>query len=208
MQLYLDESGNLGRSGKYFVIACLRPGNPKRIRNLIRRCCVKHGENGSPLEEIKGSLLGTDQKQDVINRLKRVDDFSCSYIIAEKKFIERKLLDDNNLAYNYLCSYLFKPIIKSSSEDIDVILDNHNVKVNSLNSLQDYIKLKAIVEWDFNKNIKFEYQDSKRCRNLQAVDLISNVVYGKYTYGTNHLFNLLGNSIKHKIEFPYNKFEK
>lgn len=208
MQLYMDESGNLGKSGRYFIFACLCPQNPKRIKNVIKRSCVKFGKANSPLIEIKGGLLDTSQKQDLIRRLKGRDDFKCSYLVAEKKHIQDELLVNNNLAYNYLCSHLLKPIVKTAGEDIDIIIDNHSIKVESLNSLEDYIKIKAITEWGFSGNIRFEYQDSKRCRNLQAVDVISNIVYGKYTYQTDHLYNLIGNSFKHRIRFPYEKFGK
>ena len=208
MQLYVDESGNLGKSGKFFVIACLCPQNPKRIKNIIKRRCVRFGETGSPLEEIKGCNLDTSQKQDILNRFMVVDDFSCSYVVADKKFIEPKLFQDKNICYNYLASHLFKRIVKTANEDIEVIMDNHTIKVGSLNSLEDYIRIEAFTKWGFTHNIRFEYQDSKNCRNLQAVDLLSNTIYAKYMFGARHLYGLIERSIKHKIHFPYENFNK
>lgn len=111
MQILIDESGNLGKQGKYFVIAALVPNNKKRIKNLIKNSCVKFGVDGVPLKEIHAYELSLPQKQDIANRLVAKDDFSCSYIVVEKKYIDSRLLIDKNLCFNYVAKYLFAPIV-------------------------------------------------------------------------------------------------
>lgn len=205
MQIFIDESGNLGKKGRFFVIAALAPDNPNRIKNIIKKCCLRFGKP-DVLDEIKGEVLTFPRKQEILQKLNKKDDLRRHYVVADKKHIDPKLLKDNNLCFNYLASFLFKPILKGTNEDVEVIIDNRSVKVASKNSLQDYIKLKALTEWDFKREILFAYTDSKNSKNLQAIHLIANVVYGKYTYNTEHLYGIIGNKFVHKIEFPRYKF--
>lgn len=62
MQLYIDESGSLGKKGKFFVIAGLVPENPKRIKNIIKRYSLKLGRLNNALDELKGTRLNFSQK--------------------------------------------------------------------------------------------------------------------------------------------------
>ncbi|WP_455717814.1 hypothetical protein [Anaerosporobacter sp.] len=34
--LLFDESGNLGKDGRYFVISCIDTYNPKELQNIIK----------------------------------------------------------------------------------------------------------------------------------------------------------------------------
>lgn len=207
MQIFIDESGNLGKGGRFFVISALTPDNPSRIKNIIKRCCVKF-RKPEVLDEIKGKVLTFSRKQEILHKFNKKDDFHCHYIVADKNHLSQKLLKDNNICFNYLASHLLKPILKGTDENIQVIIDNRSIKVASRNSLQDYIKLKALTEWGFEKKISFEYKDSKEVKNLQAIHLIANVVYGRYTYKKEHLYTLISNKFIHCIEFPENKFNK
>lgn len=206
MQLFIDESGNLGKKGRFFVIAGLIPQKPKRIANIIKRCCVKFGKPDDALDELKGHCLSFPQKQKILERLNKKEDFRCSYIVADKKYLSSKLLEDKNVCYNYLASHLFKSILKGTDEDIQIILDNHSIKVASVNSLKDYIKIEAYTRWGFNNKMIFGYMDSKMSKNLQAIDVISNVIYQRYTYNKTHLYNIIDNKFAHRIKFPYKKF--
>ena len=207
MQVYLDESGNLGRRGRFFVICALMPENPKRIKNIIKGWIAElRKTNNIILDELKSSFLKFPEKQKILQKLAKKDDFHCSYVVGDKKHIDPNLLKVNNVCFNYLASHLFKPILKGTNEDVQVIIDNRSVKVSSKNSLKDYIKLEGLTKWGFNKKITFEYKDSRDSKNLQAVDLIANVVYGRYTYNKKHLYNLIDNKFVHRIKFPYAKF--
>ena len=46
---FVDESGDLGAKGKYFVIVLLAPQNGKRISNFMRKFCATN-----KLDEVKG----------------------------------------------------------------------------------------------------------------------------------------------------------
>ena len=198
--IFVDESGDLGTAERYFVIAILVPQNSTRISHFMRRFCIKNN-----LQEVKASQLTFTQKQEIFNKLNSVDDYTVSYIVADKQNIDnKKLFEDKNLLYNYLFSHLIKKSIVDNKEDISIILDNHSVKVKSGNSLCDYIKIKAFTQWDYQSNLDIRYTDSKNSKNIQAIDVIANAIYAHYTYDKSHFYNMV--KINEAIEFPHGKF--
>ena len=209
MKVYIDESGNLGEKGRYFIITALIPRNSKRIKNIVMRSFLKFSKEIPKLKiagELKGSILSFKHKQDFILKLTKKDDFSIAYIVADKKHIIPKLKRDNNLCFNYLARHLFKYIInQSSQEDIDFIIDNRSIKVASKNTLEDYIRIEAYTKWNFENEINFIYLDSRNSKNLQAVDIVSNAIYGRYYHNKKHFYKLIINRLK-SIRFPYVKF--
>lgn len=205
MQIFIDESGDLGKRGRYFVIAALLPKNTKRIKNLMRRCCVKFGTD-SPLEEIKGSLLKLPERQWLINRLTAKDDFKIVYIVADKRFLIPELTQRKSICFNYLIQHMLRPLLKEAQEDIELILDNRNIKVASGNTLRDYLEIEAITKWGFKDKIHLRYMDSRDSRNLQAVDVVANTVFQKYQRHSHHAYGLLQAQIRYGKRFPYQKF--
>lgn len=205
MQIFIDESGDLGRKGRYFVIAALLPKNSKRIKNIIRRCCVEFGID-KPLEEIKGSLLKFPQRQKLINCLLAKDDFRIVYIVADKSFLMPELFERKSVCFNYLTQHMLRQLIKEAKEDIELILDNRNVKVASGNTLRDYLEIEAITKWGFKHKIILRYMNSKESKNLQAVDVIANTIFQNYERNSTHSYRLLRPQIRYGTRFPYQKF--
>lgn len=210
MQLYVDESGNLGKKGRYFVIACLAPKNSKRIKNIIKKVFAKIINSTTNLsdvpDEIKGTLLSPEYKQEILTKLSQRKDFFCSYIVADLNHVKQELLQDKNILYNYLTQFLFKKLIYEAHEDIQIILDNHTTKVGSVHSLKDYIRTEAYAKWGVKNNITFEHKDSKDCKLLQCIDVMANVIYGRYSYNRLDLYGLIDKDSIQSIRFPRDKF--
>lgn len=201
-KIYIDESGDLGFNEGYFIIAMLMAHNPKRIKNIIKNFCSYH-----KLEEAHACKLDFINKQFLINKLAKIKDYSVSYIVVDKMMVEnKKLFESNNLLFNYLVSLLVKSIFKENKDDIMVYMDNRNQKVASVNSLIEYIKIKAMTSWGFDKDVKFEYCDSKNNKALQMVDLLANCIRRKYVHNKSDFYNRL-NIIK-SIKFPREKFRE
>jgi len=198
--VFVDESGDLGKRGRYFVIAMLVPRRGKRISNFMKRFCLKN-----KLQEVKAAQLSFPQKQKIFDRLTSANDYTISYIVADKHNIDnKKLFEDKNLCYNYLFSFLIKKTIKSTREDISILLDNHSTKVKSINSLCDYIKIKAFTQWNYQNNLHINYTNSKDSKVVQAADVVANAIYANYAYGKKHFYNML--TISESIKFPESKF--
>lgn len=197
---FIDESGDLGMKGRYFIITLFAPQKSKRITNFMKKFCAK-----STISEVKASQLSFPQKQLIFDKLCSANDYTISYIVADKLNIDnKKILEDKNLCYNYLFSFLIKKTIKSTQEDVTLLLDNHSTKVKSINSLADYIKIKAFTQWGFTRGLNIRYVDSKNSKVIQATDVISNAIYAKYTYNKDHFYKKL--TISESIKFPYSKF--
>lgn len=202
LTVFVDESGNLGADGRFFVIALIVPQRKKRIVNFMKRFCADNN-----LPEVKGSLLTTPQKQKLLNNLARFDDHNISYVVVDKHNIDnKKLFEDKNLLYNYVFQWLIKPVLRGTNEDVDILIDNHSTKVKSINTLCDYIRIKAYAEWGITSNVSIRYCDSKTSKIVQMADVIANVVYGHYTYNVSHLYGLL--KLDRSIKFPAAKFNK
>ena len=199
--VFVDESGNLGKKDRYFVIAMVLPQKTKRISNFVKSFCAKNS-----IDEVHASELSFHQKQELFNRLTSANDYTISYVILDKSNLDnKKLFEDKNLLYNYLFSYLIKKTIRSNPlEDICILLDNHTIKVKSINSLSDYIKIKAFTQWGYKNNLQISYVDSKNSKTIQVSDIIANAVYAHYMYGKSHFYKML--TISESIKFPQSKF--
>lgn len=200
LQIFIDESGDLGFNEGYFVIAMLVAHDPKRLKNLVKNYCSKNR-----IEEIHACNLPFVEKQKLINILTKQIDYNVSYIIADKMMITNKeLFKSNNLLFNYLFSLLVKDVIKANTDDIFIYLDNRTQKVSSVNSLSDYIKLKALTEWGFTKSLRIEYYNSKTCKTVQIADLAANCVRRKYVHKKSDFYDRL--HIIKSIKFPKTTF--
>ncbi len=200
LQIFVDESGDLGLNEGYFVIAMLVAHDPKRLKNLVKNYCAKN-----KLDEIHAFKLPFVEKQDLINTLTKQADYNVSYIIADKMMITNKeLFKSNNLLFNYLFSFLVKDVIKANTDDIFIYLDNRTQKVSSINSLRDYIKLKALTDWGFTKELRIEYHDSKVCKTVQMADLVASCIRRKYFHKKSDFYDKL--HIVKSIKFPKTTF--
>lgn len=201
----IDESGNLGVKDRHFVLGMFNSLEREKIKRKIKKFQNKHTNN----EEIKGSKLSLFQKQELINSMKDVN-YNIHYMVADKKnaiIFQQNL--EKNLIYNYLLSFIVVNAIRKNRKLPKLIfhLDNHSIKIGSLNSFEEHIKIKAIENFYFGK-IEVQYFDSHKHNLIQYADVISNVVYGKYEKGREHLYNLFSNKIKTSFKFPQKEFGK
>ncbi len=200
LKIYIDESGDLGLNEGYFIIAMILVQNTNRMKNIVKNFCAETGK-----EELHAFELTFNQKQKLINKVVKQDDYEVSYIVADKMMISNKsLFKDNNILFNYLFSFLVKDVFESNTDDVHICLDNRIQKVASNNSLKDYIKTKARGEWGFEKEMDICYFDSKKCKAVQIADLVASCIRKKYVYKKDGLYNQL--NIKKSIRFPRGLF--
>ncbi len=200
LKIYVDESGDLGRRGRYFVIGAFCTEDGKRIRNVIKKHCAKYG-----IEELKNFGMSFAHKQEIALKFSKLNDHKIAYVCVDKTKIQSThLRDDQNLLFNYAFSYLAQKLIANEQQDIKIVIDNRNQKVGSKNSLGEYIRIKAYTEWGFAYNIQTEYLDSKADRLIQAADFVAGNCYQRYHHNKSHIYNILKPSIS--IKFPNSQF--
>jgi hypothetical protein len=199
----VDESGNLGVSEKYFVLGMFNTSERKKVKRILK----KFQKDFTNRQEIKGSQLDFTQKQALVNRMKDID-YSIYYMVADKE--NTQLFQngiDKNIIYNYLLSFIVIDVIKQNMSNQNFVfhLDNHSIKVKSLNSFEEHIKLKAI-ENNYFGHIEVKYFDSHKHILIQYADIISNIIYAKYQRQKTHLYSLFQSKIKSSFRFPIDRF--
>lgn len=209
VDVFIDESGNQGAQGKYFVIAaivCSESHSKYRIKRIFKKSCLKFSRTSTPLPEIKSSSLDFMQHQELLNKISLRTDHEIFILAIDKKQFKSNL--DNNLQYSYLSGVLIKQILKKYNSDIRITFDQRDVKATSLTSIADYLKIKADIDWGFKHNLEVLRKDSRTVYCLQAADLIAYTAYNRYSSKREHLLKVLSPRIEKLIEFPIGKFTK
>lgn len=212
--LIFDESGNLGNSGRYFVIACIDTKSPKALHNILRK---KLGVAKSLFPELAALHSNEIKAKDAYPCIKyhileciAQKDLSISYIVADLTHIRPELLKDKNILYNYLMRLLIERLVteKDSGTTIHIICDNHTTKVASANSFSDYIKLYLLYEKELNITLNIRYMDSdaKDAYIVQAADYVANALYGFYEYSDSIYKERFSHKISTKVLFPWRLF--
>ncbi len=212
IRVFLDESGNLGRGGDFFTIAAVAFSDPKgevRLKRVMKKACLKYSSDTTPLSELKANRLSLPQKQELLQKIAVRADHEIFYITAQKQHITMLQQGrDKNLVYNYLAGILTLEIIKKYNDDICLNFDQRTTKVASMNSLNDYIRLKAYTTGKFQHTLVVGQYDSKAMYNLQTADILAGVVNGSYVHQNKHLLKIIEQRLEAKIEFPIAKFDK
>lgn len=212
--LIIDESGNLGKSGRYFVIACIDTNNAKSLHNIIKRKLNIAKEQFPVLSthahEIKAAEAYPCVKYHILECISKKD-LTISYIVADLKHVKQKLFEDKNILYNYLTKLLLDRLItvKDNNTTINIICDNKTTKIASGNSFKDYIKAQFVYEkgLDLDLNIKSIDSDAGDAFIVQAADYVANAIYCKYEFNNNLYINVMQKSIRHVEEFPKKFFQ-
>lgn len=215
--IVLDESGAMHqKNNNYFIIAGFITRQIYSIKSAYKKIEKEMRNKYSHLakyNELKGAYLNSSIKIEMLNVMLQVPTTIPIAIIIDKKQCSSSVNHNENIKYNYFLQILLKFIITNYShlivyEKIELILDNRNVSVGSLNSLEDY--LNAELGLIFNKVFKVHYKNSREHREVQMADLISNVLFGYYNYRTKFSTYSKIPAFKNIIisKFPYKKFKE
>lgn len=204
--LNFDESGNMGSRGKYFTIACVQTNNPKSLKNVMKKTVLKVKKKFPKFEEypeIKASDASMIVKDFFLRKIVSKDDVFVRYVVADKEHVKAKLLEDENLLYNYMLQFIVIPVVGNKKiKELEINLDKRSIKVASGNSFEDYIKVKINYEMGLDIKIKVNYYESQNSYAIQAADFVANAVNTKYEYKAYHCYDLLENKIIQSELFP------
>lgn len=213
--IVIDESGATHqKENDYFVIAGYITKQIYTVKSVHKKVEKRLKQEFSYLvkyKELKGCYLNAYQKSIFLNELFKVPTTIPISIIIDKKHLFKREQHDENIKYNYFIQILLSYLLHNYSgfmnvDEIQLILDNRNVSVGSLNSLQDY--LNSALGLIYNKKFNVMYKNSNEHREVQMADLVANVIFGFYNYrndkSTYYLIPALKNMIISK--FPYKYF--
>lgn len=210
--LNLDESGNLGSGGRYFTIACVATTNTKPLRTVMKKSILKV-KNKFPEfkdhKELKSSDCYAVIKDYMLRKIASKDNIEVRYIVSDKTHVKKQLLDDENLLYNYMLKFLIVPIARQRNcSELEINLDKRSIKVNSINSFEDYIKIHLNFELNLDVKVTVKYVESHNSYAIQAADFVANAVNTKYEYEHCHCYELIAHKIAQSEKFPRSRFGK
>ena len=222
INLYIDESGNLGTGmGRFFLICALEIDSNiksailKRAGRII--CRFKEKNNISKNTELKGFRLNTENRNLLLDKI-LYKGVKVRYIVLDLKQTTMLLThsDDKNACFNYLIQLIVKKIIEENFniDKINLYLDNRSVKIGNRLSLKPYLYNKLVLEQLETKNkvkrIEFNinYLESESCYLIQWADIIANSLYKKYNSNENKFYEKIKPYIVSEIKFPSKNFGK
>jgi len=209
--IYLDESGDLGwnfgapfRSGgssRHLTISalCVPPEKKHIPKRVIKDLYDKFGWNTG--EEKKWSQMGTSERLEFAKLAKKIADKHADIhlrtITVKKQNVMQHIRADSNKLYNYMIG-LFLLELMAEHDQVTMVPDPRSLKVQSGNSLHDYLQ----VDLWFDRNVKTKLftlpQDSKHCRAIQFADMPAGLVLSHYEDGEATNYAVLSPRIRQK----------
>ncbi len=220
VNLYIDESGNLGTGmGRYFLICALEVD--PTLKNAISKragrviCRFKQKNDIPKITELKGSRLKDDDRLELLDKI-LFKGIKVRYIVLDLKQTTMLLAksDDKNACFNYLIQLIVKRIVEEYKdvEKINLYLDNRSVKIGNRLSLKPYLYNKLVLEQLETKNnvkrIEFDinYFESESCYLIQWADIVANSLYKKYNSNNEKFYAKIKPYIVYESRFPSKKF--
>jgi len=213
--IILDESGNLGTDGRYFVIACIDTMECKPLHNLMKNKLRQTKKIFSALgvhaHEIKAAEAYPCVKYHILESIAQKN-LTVSYIAADISHIDANLLKNKNILYNFIAKLLIDKIVtaKDTGTKINIICDNKTTKVASANSFKEYMITHLNYERTYNLDLNIMFKDSNAGDSyiIQAADYVANAIYTYYEYGIDLYKNQIDSKIHVAAHFPLGKFGK
>ncbi len=219
VNLYIDESGNLGTGmGRYFLICALEVD--PTLKNAISKragrviCRFKQKNDIPKITELKGSRLKDDDRLELLDKI-LFKGIKVRYIVLDLKQTTMLLAksDDKNACFNYLIQLIVKRIVEEYKdvEKINLYLDNRSVKIGNRLSLKPYLYNKLVLEQLETKNnvkrIEFDinYFESESCYLIQWADIVANSLYKKYNSNNEKFYAKIKPYIVYESRFPSKK---
>jgi uncharacterized protein DUF3800 len=207
MQVYLDESGDTGwkfsspyrrgGSSRFLCLAFLFL--PKSANKIPKRIMIDMYDKYGWLSEKKASDSTENQKLEfakaVNTMLETRTDIKIDCIIVKKEKVQPHITKDPNKLYNFMCKLVVVDYVKSLSE-FEFIPDKRTIKVESGNSLSDYLQTELWFECGSKAKLLNRPQESHRNYNLQFIDWIANCVWSHFEDSENNVFHQISKNIR------------
>lgn len=190
MNLYIDESGTINKNkikkSKFFIIGGLDTDDPYHVIRQFKRAkkdfIIKNPNCGLNIkDEIKGSEMPFGMKKMIFERIKKNTDAKFHFIMIDNHNVYPNLLEQPSLTFNYMISVginsLNRKRLINNYEQLFMLIDERNQAVNSLNSLEEYLRIEFTIKTDMFDKVKVRYKDSKNKDLIQLADIFCNTVY-------------------------------
>lgn len=213
--IYLDESGDLGwkfdkpyragGSSRYMTIASLVVSPEKK--HLPKRSIKKLYEKfGWPVEEERKWSSMTEAERLRFAEAARTllkdhpGDVRYMSITVRKENVMDHIRSDKNKLYNYMISLSLLNEM-SKHDDVVFVPDPRSVKVESGNSLHDYLQTQLWFEKKSKTILRTQPCDSAACTNIQFADMLSGLVQTHFEDGNSAPWSVLREHLSYRTLF-------
>lgn len=189
MHFYLDESGDLGwkfhkpyrfgGSSRYLTIGVLQiPGEKAHLtKRLIKKLYKKYSWDTSK-EKKWSEMKDLERKEFALQARKMVvkhPDIRYWAMVVKKQNVQAHIREDVNKLYNYMIKLLLTKEMSRHSK-VRFVPDPRSIKVESGNSLHDYLQAELWFEHEVSTTVITAPEDSNMNINVQFADMLSGVV--------------------------------
>jgi hypothetical protein len=215
MNVYIDESGDLGwtldkpyqRGGSSKFITISHLILPKELKHIPKRLVRDLYDHMSwPTDkELKASNLKPRHREffakKVASMLMSHRRIKVVAITAYKENAMRGFRRDPNKLYNYMIRLALLDHIKTFP-NVAFITDKRTIKVESGNSLADYLQITLMTEYNSETVLRDLPFDSKNSLNVQFADFMANFVWRSFELGDRKAMSILSRHIISKSLYP------
>ena len=228
MQVYIDESGDLGfgnKASKYFIMTALIVRNHKQIKRCITKIRKQklpekiyeinfrvqgklyfpYNKKYKKIDELKWHNSSKTIKRRTIECVSNTEN-DVTYAVLRKEQVKKELRDKPQIIYNYLCGSLLSKIIASYKikGTVDVIVDKslHGLRRENFDQYITWRTLMANHEGNLRINPpNIIHKDSKQDPCIQAVDFIAGAIHHRYRENDNFYYKLIEPKIPIILDF-------
>ncbi|MFA6408678.1 MAG: DUF3800 domain-containing protein [Gammaproteobacteria bacterium] len=187
--VFLDESGDLGwkfdapyrkgGSSRYLTIAALIVPHEKKHfpPRLIKKLYSQH-EWPCTAEKKWKDMYNNERLNFIKNSkslLEQHSEIQCTAITVNKEKVQSHIRNDPNKLYNYMIGLILPRKIKHFSR-IVLSPDPRSIKIQSGNSLPDYLKLLLWFSEKASTDVMYRPLDSATCKSIQFVDMLAGAI--------------------------------
>ena len=187
--VYMDESGELSKQSKYFVMVAIKINNPKIAKRLIKNTRKRYKKKLGNVPEIKGYSIDNQIVKKILNKVNE-EDFQISAVFLDKKNLYKIPYYFNyTQSYDYIASklaeliYINNPtsIFIDKSKNKQMEIEDFNRKfTHNLNNFKKY-------------PISIRHVNSKNYPGLQVADVISWSVFQSLENKNSEFIDLIEN---------------
>jgi uncharacterized protein DUF3800 len=209
LNIFIDESGDLGwnfalpyregGSSRYLTIGslCIPPPKDHLARRIVWDLYNKFKWNTK--KEKKWAEMSDSSRLEFAQSAKKLaethDDIHFHAITVKKKNVMDHIRKDPNKLYNYMVRLSLLDRM-SGHDSVTLMPDPRSIKVESGNSLEDYLQLELWFGRKVKTLIHTKTKYSHQCEEIQFVDFLSGVVRSFHEDGEKTNLDILGPRIR------------
>ncbi len=196
---------DIGKNGRYFVICALMLDDfqGKKFASMVKYIIKEKSKTGKD-KELHSNQMAFNDKKFFFTYVDPID-FNIYYLIVDKDNVHPELFKNKDICFNYMVQLMMHPLLmKTDVLNVYVTIDERNVKITSEKSLEDYLRTELLKYSLYNKQIYVRYENSRKHKNLQAVDMFANAIYAKHNYNKDYFYCYFSNKIVKSVIFPLN----